>query len=472
MTTEGTTPDSPPPINEAEETDVDALADDPDAEGSVVLGGERYYPFGDLNDRARFLQGVLAGSTEMKRQALEAIGANATLQLMEQDVGELPDERLDYVLLAVFSQQVEQIGETRGAHGRLRRGILGVPHYREVDDVFHADVGFQIAASLEARKVLTTPLYVDAFRSVPRSRFLLSGLEWTAYLDAPLPIGSRQTNSQPSTVAKMIETLKPNPGEKILDVGTGSAWTTAILRHIAGPEGRVIGTEIRPELVTLGTNNLNNCPGNGSAEIRQAKEGVLGVPDEGPFDCILVSAGQGTEIPAQLMQQLKVGGTMVIPLRGELLQCTKLTKDDYEIESYDGYTFVPLIEQGEPLVEKPRVYVAGYASPTFADCLRRLGYDAEWRPRQQTSDLQTAQDRVLQMVFEAYESDVTVIIDDGLGRMERRVLLGAAIGAVVAGQEKQIYLVGKSAHRSEFTQLPYVRTFESPEDLLGYLREQ
>lgn len=179
MTAESITPEPPP------STDASLLPENPDAEGSVLLDGVRYYPFGDLTDRARFLQDVLAGSNETKRRALAAIGATPTLELMEQDGGKLPDDRLDYVLLAVHSQRIEEIGEDRGAQGRLKRGLLGEPHYPEVNELFHADMGMQIAAALEGRGFLQTPPYIDAFRSVPRSRFLLKGMEWAGFIDAP-----------------------------------------------------------------------------------------------------------------------------------------------------------------------------------------------------------------------------------------------------------------------------------------------
>lgn len=270
----------------------------------------------------------------------------------------------------------------------------------------------------------------------------------------------------------MVEILEPQPGDTILDVGCGSAWSTAILRHIAGAKGRVFGVEIRPELVTLGRNNLKNCPGYGNAEIRQARRDVIGLPREAPFDRIMVSAGRGSEIPADLKRQLKIGGKMILPVDGALLACTKLKEDRYHIETREGYTFVPLIEGGEKLFERKRVYIAGQAAPTLADNLRRLGYEAQWpRLGRLQSGSPSPGDRALQQSFEAYESDVTIIMDEGAGRIERRVLLGAAVGAAIAGKEKDIYLVGSSADRSEFANLPYVRTFKTTAECLAYLQE-
>lgn len=469
MTPDSNTPDTPTPAEIDAETSADILQSDPDAAGSLVLDGERYYPFGDLNDRARFLLDVIKSPAGVKRKALEAIGANPTLELMEQRTGEMPDELLDYVLLAVYSQKIEEIGEQRAAHGRLR-SILGEPHYETVDDVYHADVGLQIAETLAKREFLKNPLYIDAFRSVPRSRFLPPGLEWAAFIDHPVPIGSRQTNSQPSTVARMIEMLEPEPGEKILDVGCGSAWTTALLRHITGREGQVYGTEIRPELVTFGRNNLKSCPGNGNAEILQADPDVLGLPDLGPYDRILVSAGRGPEIPEGLKDQLKVGGVLVMPIKGALLRCVKLGADRYDIEHYEGFRFVPLVEKGEKLVERKHTFIAGSFDGTSQRHIGRLGYKTSGT-KLSSRGRDGADDVSYQRALEAYQADAVIIIDDGPGRQDRRTILGTAIGGALAGKKKEIYLVGKAAQRSEFANLPFVRTFKNTKELLVYLRE-
>ena len=104
--------------------------------------------------------------------------------------------------------------------------------------------------------VLKTSQIIEAFLANDRKYFIPAGLHSEAYVDAPLPIGRGQTISQPYTVAFMMELLDPRPGQKILDVGFGSGWTTAILAKIAGRAGRVYGLEIVHEIFKLGKRNL------------------------------------------------------------------------------------------------------------------------------------------------------------------------------------------------------------------------
>ncbi|MDO8425302.1 MAG: L-isoaspartyl protein carboxyl methyltransferase, partial [bacterium] len=104
--------------------------------------------------------------------------------------------------------------------------------------------------------VLRTPAILDAFRAVRREHFVLPEDWRSAEQDTPLPIGYGQTILQPTTVAIMLEWLEPLPGARVLDVGSGSGWTTALLAHIVGPEGIVTGIEVIPDLVALGQQNL------------------------------------------------------------------------------------------------------------------------------------------------------------------------------------------------------------------------
>jgi protein-L-isoaspartate(D-aspartate) O-methyltransferase len=160
-----------------------------------------------------------------------------------------------------------------------------------------------------------------------------------AYGDYPLPIGFGQTISQPTTVALMLELLQPHKGDKILDVGSGSGWTTALLARIA-ESGPVYGVEIVPELVAFGAKNLGKY-GFRNASIAQAGK-ELGLPREAPFDRILVSASS-SDLPESLVKQLKVGGTMVIPIGDSVFRIVKKTEKDIEEEEFPGFLFVPLI---------------------------------------------------------------------------------------------------------------------------------
>jgi len=188
--------------------------------------------------------------------------------------------------------------------------------------------------------VLRTDSIIDAFRAVDRRDFVLKECEREAYGDYPLPIGLGQTISQPTTVAFMLELLQPQEGDKILDVGSGSGWTTALLARIAGEKGKVLGLEKVPELVVLGKDNLAkyDFP---NVEIRQAEQ-ELGLKKEAPFDKILVSAAART-IPEELVKQLKTGGVMVIPINNDVLKIEKTSKKENRIQRFEGFVFVPLV---------------------------------------------------------------------------------------------------------------------------------
>lgn len=190
--------------------------------------------------------------------------------------------------------------------------------------------------------VLQTKEIRDAFAKIDRKDFVLPEYEEQAYEDYPLPIGFGQTISQPYTVAFMLELLQPQKGEKILDVGTGSAWTTALLAHITGAQGEVVGTELVPALVRLGKENLKKHPFL-KAEIFQAEKGVLGFPNKAPFDKILVSAAAQRKVPRELVDQLKINGTMVLPVENAVLLVKKNSEKDIEEESFPGFVFVPLL---------------------------------------------------------------------------------------------------------------------------------
>ncbi|MEW1974021.1 methyltransferase domain-containing protein [Microbacterium profundi] len=179
-----------------------------------------------------------------------------------------------------------------------------------------------------------------AMSSTPRAEFLPPEVRHLADADHPVMIGWNATNSQPSTVARMLELLDVQSGDRVLDVGSGSGWTTAILSVLAGDEGAVIGVELVPQLVEYGNERLAET--GTRAEIREAVPGVLGLPDEAPFDRILVSA-QAATVPTQLEAQLAEGGRLVAPIAG--LMTVVDMRDGLPHRRADAgiYSFVPLV---------------------------------------------------------------------------------------------------------------------------------
>lgn len=199
----------------------------------------------------------------------------------------------------------------------------------------------ELVKSMQNSGVLKTPRIIKAFEKIDRKYFVPKGFEEDIYVDAPLPIGEGQTISQPSTVAFMLELLEPQEGDSILDIGSGSAWTTALLCEIVGETGKVIGMDRVDKLVEIGQKNLSQF-GFNHCHIEKAGE-KLGRPGE-QFDKILVSAS-APEIPVELFEQLKIGATLVIPVRNSIFKFQKLSDTKVRKEEYAGFVFVPLIYQ-------------------------------------------------------------------------------------------------------------------------------
>jgi protein-L-isoaspartate(D-aspartate) O-methyltransferase len=187
----------------------------------------------------------------------------------------------------------------------------------------------------------TPPARLDrAFSAAPRARFLPRWQVAHAPVDQPLDIGHGQTSSQPSTVRAMLALLDVHAGQRVLDVGSGSGWTTALLAQLVGPGGQVVGVEIQPELAAWGAANLARChlPW---ARIELALPDVLGWPDDAPYDRVLVSA-QARHVPAPLVEQLAEGGVMVCPVHGELVRVVRERGGGVSTTSHGSYRFVPL----------------------------------------------------------------------------------------------------------------------------------
>jgi protein-L-isoaspartate(D-aspartate) O-methyltransferase len=147
-----------------------------------------------------------------------------------------------------------------------------------------------------------------AMAVVPRHEYVPEAYQSRAYEDSPLPIGLEQTISQPYIVALMTELVAPEPGDRVLEVGAGSGYQAAVIAQLVS---QVYTIEIVPQLARSASERLARL-GVGNVEVREGN-GYLGWPEEAPFDGILVTAG-ATEVPPALVDQLKPGGRMVIPV--------------------------------------------------------------------------------------------------------------------------------------------------------------
>jgi len=198
---------------------------------------------------------------------------------------------------------------------------------------------------------LKTPSIIDAFEKVDRKDFVTEELKDKAYLNTPLPIGYGQTISQPLTVAFMLELLQPEKGNRVLEIGSGSGWQTALLAHIVSGGGKVFAAELIPELMAFGRKNV--------AKYDFIKKGIVefhsfnavkGFPEKAPFDRI-ISAASGMELPAAWKEQLKVGGRIVAPVKDAIHLLIKKSETEFEESIYPGFAFVPLISLNEDIVK-------------------------------------------------------------------------------------------------------------------------
>ncbi|MDB5164209.1 MAG: hypothetical protein JWS12_827 [Candidatus Saccharibacteria bacterium] len=181
----------------------------------------------------------------------------------------------------------------------------------------------------------------SALEKTPREAFVPAELRSQAWLDAPLPIGFGQTISQPTTVRLMLEWLDVGLGQAVLDVGSGSGWTSALLSRLVGNDGHVYAVELVPELLRLGKSQSNKLKLT-NLTFHQAGD-TLGLPTKAPFDRILVSAA-ASQIPSELVDQLATGGKMVIPVRDAILVISKSEKGEITQQRYPGFIFVPLMQ--------------------------------------------------------------------------------------------------------------------------------
>jgi protein-L-isoaspartate(D-aspartate) O-methyltransferase len=196
------------------------------------------------------------------------------------------------------------------------------------------------------RRGINEPEILEAFRAGPREAFVAEEYAHLAYGDHPLPIEAGQTISQPYIVALMIEAAAIKRGDKVLEVGSGSGYASAVISRIAA---EVIGIERQHDLVEVSRERLRLL-GYENVKVLEG-DGTKGVPDDAPFDAILAAAS-GSHVPQTLLDQLAPGGRIVMPLGepGWVQKLVKVTKqEDGSLQQSDlgGVRFVPLIgEEG------------------------------------------------------------------------------------------------------------------------------
>ena len=210
-------------------------------------------------------------------------------------------------------------------------------------DRFTVERQNMVESQLRARGI-RDPRVLDAMARVPRHEFVAERYRDQAYEDHPIPIGEGQTVSQPYIVALMLETLSLEPSSKVLEIGTGSGYQTAVLAelcaHVFSIERHAqLAREAEAALVRLGYRNVTVIVGDGSQ----------GLPEFAPFDGIVVSAA-APRIPSALFEQLQEGGRMIIPVgpaEAQELQLVRKLEGQPIVDRLEGCRFVPLIgDQG------------------------------------------------------------------------------------------------------------------------------
>jgi len=197
---------------------------------------------------------------------------------------------------------------------------------------------------LKMRGYVTSKAVEDAMRRVPREEFLPAELREEAYVDSPLPIGEGQTISAPHMVAIMAENLDLKPGQKILEVGTGSGYHAAVCAEVIAPDGHIYSIERITSLASFAEDNLKRT---GYAKLVTVilGDGSKGFPDHAPYDRIFVAAG-APDVPSPLTAQLTPGGKLLVPVGTRWYQdLIRVTRQGAKLEKENlgGCVFVPLV---------------------------------------------------------------------------------------------------------------------------------
>jgi len=225
----------------------------------------------------------------------------------------------------------------RDLHAPRTEREMPLPRTRD----FREEREQMVETQLAARGIME-PWVLHAMRTVPREGFIPASLQASAYDDGPLPIGEGQTISQPYVVAVMTQAVQPRPGNRALEIGTGSGYAAAVLATIVSEVYTVerlgqLAEGAQRHLAALGYRNVHVLHG----------DGTLGWPEHAPYDAIIVTAG-GPFVPPALLEQLAIGGRLIMPVGSarlfqRLVRVTRTAADNYEREDLEEVAFVPLI---------------------------------------------------------------------------------------------------------------------------------
>ncbi|MDP3974724.1 MAG: protein-L-isoaspartate O-methyltransferase [Candidatus Jorgensenbacteria bacterium] len=190
---------------------------------------------------------------------------------------------------------------------------------------------------------LKTPAIIEAFKTIDRAKFVPEESGASVYENRPLPLPGGQTISQPLTVAFMLELLAPKRGEKILDVGAGSGWQTALLAKLVGETGHVIAVERMKDLQEFAAGNVAKFGFIEKGTVRVVHgDASGGYAPEAPYDKIIAAAA-ARAIPEEWKTQVKVGGRIVAPVGEAIVMLEKTKPEEFEERKFHGFRFVPLV---------------------------------------------------------------------------------------------------------------------------------
>ncbi|MBI2013659.1 MAG: protein-L-isoaspartate O-methyltransferase [Candidatus Colwellbacteria bacterium] len=202
----------------------------------------------------------------------------------------------------------------------------------------------KLIEGLISAEYLKTSRIIEAFRAVDRADFVPKEYQSEAYGNYPLSIGEGQTISQPLTVAFILELLQPQIGDKVLDVGAGSGWQTALIAYCVGEKGKVVAVERIKSLKDMADSNIKKYP-----KLAKRAEVILGDGSKGykpgaPYDKI-IAAASGEDMPDAWRAQLKIHGRIVAPVQNSIVVWDKIDDKQFKKQEYSGFSFVPLIRE-------------------------------------------------------------------------------------------------------------------------------